>query len=230
MRSTLFLATTVATLAACTETPTRPADVELNFEPALSSVGPVVGSARGSGHALCTPDGVDCRAEVGGQGLLERYPGLEHGDLALRTFSFSAQLGSDGNTRGKAQFNNRGREQAWDADVECMLFRTSAGKPNQVWMLARLTRGHGQAPAPSGIPYAEGVGVLFAVEDNGEGGQATGPDRMVGFATVPEAAYQAVCPLLNQQIEAIPGLDGFMADFGFAAIRGNIQVRPPAAD
>ncbi|NNM32135.1 MAG: hypothetical protein HKO53_03675 [Gemmatimonadetes bacterium] len=230
MRSTLFLFTAVAALAACTDTPSQPADAGPNFETALNSTGPVVGSASGSGHALCTPDGVDCRGEVGGQGLLERYPGLEQGDLALRTFSFTAQLRADGTTRGKAQFDNRGREQAWDADVECMLFRTGAGQPNQVWMLARLTRGYGQAPVPSGVPYAVGTGVLFAVEDNGEGSQATGPDRIVGFATVPEPAYQFVCPLLNQQIEAIPNLDAFMAGFGFDPIRGNIQVRPPAVD
>ena len=69
--------------------------------------------------------------------------------------------------------------------------------------------------------------MLFAAEDNGEGGGAT-PDRVVGLATAPEASYQAFCPLFNQQIEPFP-LDGFFAVYSFEAIRGNIQVRPPSS-
>lgn len=169
-------------------------------------------SASGSGHALCTDDGAVCYSQPG--------------DDALRTFSFNAQLRADGSVRGKAQFNNRGRPQAWKADIQCMLFRSASGKANQVWMMGTLTEGYGQASdSPAPFPYVEGARVLFAVEDNGEGSQAT-PDRMVGFATVPEGNYQALCPAFNQQIEPFP-LDGFFSAFSFAAIRGNVQVRPP---
>ena len=119
------------------------------------------------------------------------------------------------------------------ADVECMLFRSAAGQPNQVWMFGTLTSGYGQASdAPgAGGPYVEGARVLFAVEDNGEGSQAA-PDRIVGFATVPEGQFQFLCPVFNQQIDPFPpagpfSLDAFFAGFSFEAIRGNIQVRSP---
>jgi hypothetical protein len=228
MRSTLYLVAAVVTLSACAESPTQTADGEPAFATSGNSHGRVVGSASGSGHALCTPDGADCRADVGGEGLLDRYPELDAKDLALRSFSFTAQLLEDGTARGKAQYNNRGREEAWDVDVECMLFRSGSGKPNQVWMLGRLTRGYGGTAAPPNPPHAKGVGVLFAVEDNGEGASA-GPDRMVGFATVPEPNYLAVCPLFNAQVEILP-FDVFFGAFSFEAFRGNVQVRPPSAD
>jgi len=201
-------------VVACTESPTRVVDSTPLPSGALdaASHGPVVGSASGSGHALCTDDGSVCNSEPE--------------DDALRTFTFTAQLHEDGAVRGKAQFNSRGRIQAWDVDIGCMLFRSAEGKPNQVWMLGTLTRGYGQASdSPGPLPYVEGARVLFAVEDNGEGSQTT-PDRIVGFGTVPEANYQGLCPLFNQQIEPFP-LDGFFGAFSFAPIRGNIQVRSP---
>ncbi len=228
MRSTFLLVAAMATLSACAESPTQTADVEPAFATHEASHGRVVGSASGSGHALCTPDGVDCRANVGGEDLLDRYPELEAKDLALRSFSFTAELLGDGTARGKAQYNNRGRVEAWDVDVECMLFRSGSDKPNQVWMLGRLTRGYGGSALPPSPPHAEGVGVLFAVEDNGEGTSAA-PDRMVGFATVPEATYLTVCPFFNAQIEILP-FDAFFGAFSFEAFRGNVQVRPPSAD
>ncbi|MDH3222844.1 MAG: hypothetical protein OEO23_03940 [Gemmatimonadota bacterium] len=221
MRPTIFLAAVVVAVAACTESPTQIANPELSLSASEASHGQVVGSASGSGHALCTPDGQDCRADVGGQSLLERYPNLEPGDLALRTFSFNARLYEDGTARGMAQFDNRGREQAWDADVGCMWF--ASDKPNQVLIGATLTRGYGQAPAPSGVPYEEGARVIFAVEDNGEGSEAA-PDRILGFGTATEAQYQGLCA------QAFPNLDGFFFLFGFDPIRGNIQVSPPSAD
>ena len=216
MRNAVILAMIVG-FVACAESPMQVVD----SEPPLSAAfapgghGPVVGSASGSGHSLCTDDGSSCNSEPG--------------DDVLRTFSFNAKLLADGTARGKAQFNNRGRPQAWKADVECVLFRSASGQPNQVWMFGTLTSGYGQASdSPGPFPYVEGARVLFAVEDNGEGSQAT-PDRIVGFATVPEGQYQAFCPLFNQQIEPFP-LDGFFGAFSFATIRGNIQVRPPSAD
>lgn len=211
MRPILLSLTALAALAACTESPTEVADSPPLF--ARVSAGAVVATVTGSGHSLCSDDGVSCDSE--------------EGDLALRTFSLTAQLYADGTARGKASFNNRGREQAWDADVGCVLFRPS--KPNQVWMLGTLTRGYGQAPAPGGLTYEEGARVLFAVEDNGEGSAATAPDRLVGLAPLPEEQYQALCPVFNAQVEALP-FDFFMSAFGFDPIRGNIQVRPPSSD
>ncbi|NNK48511.1 MAG: hypothetical protein HKP01_06540, partial [Gemmatimonadetes bacterium] len=161
---------------------------------------------------LCTADGALCYSQ--------------DGDDALRTCSFNAQVLADGSARGKARFNNRGRDQAWQADIDCVYIRPD--KPNQAWIAGTLTRGYGQAPAPSGIPYAAGVRVLFAVEDNGEGATATAPDRILGFGTIPEGQYQAVC--LAPQLFPGPQLDFFMQVFGFDPIRGNIQVRAAAAD
>ena len=111
MRSPVYLVAAMVTLSACAESPTQTADVEPAF---AMSERRVIGSASGSGHALCTPDGADCRADVGGEDLLERYPELDATDLALRSFSFTAQLLADGSARGKAQYNNRGREEAWE--------------------------------------------------------------------------------------------------------------------
>lgn len=213
MRSTFLLMTVVAALAACTDSPTAVADSAPLFAKSANAGGRVIASASGSGHALCSDDGATCDSQ--------------DGDLALRTFSFTAQLHEDGSARGKAQFNNRGREQAWDADIGCVLFRPS--KPNQVWMLGTLTRGYGQAPNVAGLTYEVGTRVLFAVEDNGEGSAATAPDRLVGLAPLPEATYQGLCPVFNAQVEALP-FDFFMSASGFEAIRGNVQVRPPSAD
>lgn len=210
MRSSFSLVAIVAVLTACTESPTQVTDSTPLF--AMASAGAVVASATGSGHALCTDDGVFCYSE--------------EGDRALRTFSFTAQVHADGTARGHAQFNNRGRDQAWDADVECVYIRPD--KPNQAWIAGTLTRGSGQAPAPSGIAYAPGVRVLFAVEDNGEGAKATAPDRILGFGTIPEGQYQAVCNA--PQLFPAAQLDFFMNVFGFDPIRGNIQVRAPSAD
>ncbi len=213
MRNVIILAMVLG-VAACTESPTRVVDSTPLLSGAMDQGGhgPVVGRATGSGHALCTEDGAVCNSQPG--------------DEALRTFTVNARIHADGTVRGTAKFNNRGRPQAWDADVECMLFRSAAGQPNQVWMFGTLTRGYGQASdSPGAFPYVEGARVLFAVEDNGEGNGAT-PDRLVGFATVPEGQFQAFCPLFNQQIEPFP-LDGFFAAFSFAPIRGNIQVSAP---
>jgi hypothetical protein len=164
----------------------------------------------GGGHALCSDDGTFCYSA--------------EGDRAFRTFSFTAQVHEDGTARGKAQFNNRGRGQAWDADLECVYIRPD--KPNQAWIVGTLTRGYGQAPVPSGIPYETGARVLFAVEDNGQGGTAAAPDRIMGFGTVPEGQYQAVCN--TPEVFPSAQLDFFMQLFGFNPIRGNIQVRPPS--
>ncbi|HSG07515.1 MAG TPA: hypothetical protein VLA36_04105 [Longimicrobiales bacterium] len=210
MRRALFLVTAVATLAACAESPTQVVDTTPLFT--ITSAGPVVATATGSGHALCGDDGAFC------------YSTDE--DRALRTFTFTAQVREDGSTRGKAEFNNRGRDQAWHADIECVYFRPD--KPNQAWIAGTLTRGYGQAPAPSGIPYAAGARVLFAVEDNGQGGTATAPDRIMGFGTIPEAQYQAVCNF--PEVFPSAQLEFFMQLFGFNPIRGDIQVRPPSAD
>ncbi|MFT5434079.1 MAG: hypothetical protein ACI9OJ_004792 [Myxococcota bacterium] len=213
MRNAVILAMILG-FVACAESPTQAVDSAPPLSAALAPAGhgPVVGSASGSGHSLCTDDGAVCNSQPG--------------DDALRTFSVTAQLHADGTVRGKAQVNNRGRPLAWKADVECMLFRSASDKPNQVWMFGTLTSGYGQASdSPTPFPYVEGARVLFAVEDNGEGSSAT-PDRLVGFATVPEGQYQALCPVFNQQIEPFP-LDGFFGAFSFAPIRGNIQVRSP---
>ena len=211
MRRIILSLTALAALAACSESPTEVADSAPVF--AQASAARVVASVSGSGHALCSADGATCNSE--------------EGDRALRTSSLSARLYADGTAHGNARFNNRGREQAWKADVECVLFRPS--KPNQVWMMGTLTHGYGQAPSPSGIPYEVGTRVLFAVEDNGEGHAAVALDRLVGFATVPEAQFQQLCPVFNAQIEVLP-FDDFMAFFGFNATHGNIQVRPPSSD
>lgn len=96
MRRALFLVTAVATLAACAESPTQVVDTTPLFT--ITSAGPVVATATGSGHALCGDDGAFC------------YSTDE--DRALRTFTFTAQVREDGSTRGKAEFNNRGRDQA----------------------------------------------------------------------------------------------------------------------
>jgi len=210
MRLTLALVAAVATLAACTESPTQVADATPSF--AMADAGSVVASATGSGHALCTDDGVLCYSQ--------------DGDDVLRTFSFTARLHADGTARGVAQFNNRGRDLAWSADVECLYIRPD--KPNQAWIAGTLTRGHGQAVSPSGIPYATGARVLFAVEDNGQGGTATAPDRILGFGTAPEQNYQLLCNA--PQFFPPEQLDLFMQVFGFNPIRGNIQVRPPSGD
>ena len=225
MRHTILLVAAVATLAACAESPTQMTDLEVNFARSGNSHGRVVGSASGSGHSLCSPDGIDCRPEVGGETLTERYD-LDERDLALRTFSFNVELYADGTARGQAQYNNRGLNQAWDVDVECVYFRPD--KPNQAWMQGTLTRGYGQAASPGGIPYAPGARVSFAVEDNGEGPTATAPDRIIGFGTVSEGQYQNACTAP----ESVPLglLDFFMGSFGFDPIRGNIQVRAPSAD
>jgi len=210
MRSTLLLVAAVTTLAACDESPTRVADPTPLF--AVASAGPVVAAVTGSGHALCTDDGVTCDSE--------------DGDQALRTFSFTAQVHEDGTASGKAQFFNRGQDLAWDADVECVYIRPD--KPNQAWIAGTLTRGHGQGGAPSGIPHAPGVRVSFGVEDNGEGATATAPDRITGLGTIPEEQYFVLCNA--PQFIPPDQLDFYMGYLGFDPIRGDIQVRPPSSD
>jgi hypothetical protein len=221
MRSSFLIVAAVATLAACTESPTQTADHEPNFAKSENAQGRVVGSASGSGQSLCTPDGVDCRAEVQGQPLTERYD-VDEKDLTLRTFSFTAQLLEDGTARGKAQFNNRGRDHSWDLDISCVAFNLIV--PNQVWFGGTLTRGYGQADAPGGLPYEVGAEVMFAVEDNGEGSGAD-PDRIIGIGTTPPGFAGAVCAGF------VPweGLSAFFEGANFDPIRGNIQVRPPSA-
>lgn len=218
MRPTLLLVVAAATLAACSESPTQVADSTPLAPPTPAfdgvSAAPVVATVTGSGHALCTDDGVLCNSE--------------DGDHALRTFSFTAQAHADGTARGKAQFNNRGRSLAWDADIECVYIRPD--KPNQAWIAGTLTRGYGGETGlpPSGIPYAPGVRVLFGVEDNGEGGTATAPDRITGLGTAPETDYQVLC----NAPQFIPSaqLDFYMQLLGFNAIRGDIQVRLGSTD
>lgn len=225
MRPSLLIVAAVATLAACSESPTQTTDQEPNFAVSGNAHGRVVGSASGSGHSLCSPDGIDCRAEVDGETLTERY-GVDEKDLTLRTFSFTAQLLEDGTARGKAQWNNRGRDQSWDVDISCAVFNPIM--PNQAWFGGTLTRGYGQASdAPGGIPYEVGAEVVFAVEDNGEGSGAD-PDRIIGFGTTPPGFAGAVCAGF------VPwggpfGLSAFFEAANFEPIRGNIQVRPPSA-
>jgi len=217
MRPTLLLVAAAATLAACSESPTQVADSTPLTPPTpafdVVSAAPVVATVTGSGHALCTDDGTLCNSGAD--------------DDALRTFSFTAQLHEDGTALGKAHFNNRGRASAWDADIECVYIRPD--KPNQVWLAGTLTRGYGgETGQPSGIPNAPGVRVLFGVEDNGEGGTATAPDRITGLGTAPETDYQVLC----NAPQFIPSaqLDLYIQLLGFDAIRGDIQVRPGSTD
>ena len=82
---------------------------------------------------------------------------IEYGG-ALNTHAFTAQVDADGNVRGQAEFQLRYIDTTIHAEVNCL-----AVVGNTAWIGGTITRSSN--PAVVG----PGLGVLFQVQDNGEG-------------------------------------------------------------
>ena len=195
-----------AVVGACTEAPTQSVDSSLLVVAAASN--PVVGSASGSGHALCS-----FPVEAGGIGC-----GLSD---ELRTFSFTAQLRADGSVRGRAQSQDRGFGGGAQADILCLRFLSD----NRAAMIGVFTHVTGAPKVPTGpIPPVVGRIVIFAVEDNGQG-NAAAPDLITHFLPLVDDD-PLIAPFCAGQIDDL--INGLLPPFLFEAERGNSQVRAPA--
>lgn len=78
------------------------------------------------------------------------------------TYGFTARTDADGNTRGEIQFNWHGTDVVWHGVLDCL-----AVDQNRAFMSGRVVSGQDA-----------GRFLVFGVEDNGEGTQATAPDRI----------------------------------------------------
>jgi len=201
------LAAICAVVVACTESPSQ--SVDSNLLVAAAASGPVIGSASGSGHALCS-----FPVEAGGMGC---GPSDE-----LRTFSFNAQLRADGSVSGRAQGRDRGFGTGGQVDILCLRFLSE----NRAAMLGVFTHVTGTPKVPAGaLPPVVGRVVIFAVEDHGQG-RAAAPDLITHL--LPLADDDPLIPLFCAgQVDGL--VDGLLPFFFFEAVRGNIQVRAPAA-
>ena len=187
-------------IAACTDSLTEPASPDTDVMFAVAGANPVVGSARGSGHAPCGED-TPMTCSEGGE---------------LRTFSFNAQAYADGTASGRAQTNNRQNGNRIKADIDvCVRF---FGPANRAWMIGTVT----DSNVESGFAVGDKIG--FAVSDNGEGsGEETDQIMGIGHAAPGDIAY--ICGggpegFLNFLF------DNF---FAFDIAGGNVQVQAPEA-
>jgi hypothetical protein len=131
-----------------------------------------------------------------GDGIVHSATGSGHLQLGgeLRTFSFSAVERSDGTVTGQAQLQARLVGQTTHVETDCL---------NVVGNVAIMS-----GPLPTGTTAA------FAVEDNGEGGNAP-PDRITLLNTGPFFT-PGICMLLTP---------GDVAPFLLPIDDGNVQVR-----
>ena len=83
----------------------------------------------------------------------------------LRTFSFEARTFDDGTVSGNAQVKNRATDQTLNIHVDCLN------------VLGNIAVVSGIAWSATGPGNTDGDGAIFAVEDNGQGADAT-PDRV----------------------------------------------------
>jgi len=90
---------------------------------------------------------------------------VEYGGT-LNTHTFTAQIDADGTVKGQAEFQLRYIDTTIHAEVNCL-----AVVGNDAWIGGTITRSSN--PAVVGL----GLGILFHVEDNGEGDapQRSGP-------------------------------------------------------
>jgi hypothetical protein len=130
---------------------------------------------------------------------------MQVGDGALRTFSFNAVERSDGTATGQAQLVNRqgGNAAQVHVEIDCLSIFGSLA-------IASGTITQSFNPAAIGLP------AVFAVEDNGEGGN-DGPDRITLLLTFPLIPPETPLCKLAGPADAEPLL--------IPIENGNIQVR-----
>ena len=131
-----------------------------------------------------------------GDGVVHSATGSGHVQLGgeLRTFSFNAVQRSDGSVTGQAQLQARLADNTTHVEIDCL---------NVVGNVAIVS-----GTLPSGVTGA------FAVEDNGEGGNAA-PDRITLLNTGPFFT-PGICMFLTPAV---------VAPFLLPIEHGNVQVR-----
>ena len=131
-----------------------------------------------------------------GEGVVHSATGSGHMQLGgeLRTFSFSAVERNDGSVTGQAQLQARLVDSTSHVEIDCL---------NVVGNVAIVS-----GTLDSGITGA------FAVEDNGEGGNAP-PDRITLLNTGPFFT-PGICKFLTPAV---------VAPFLLPIEKGNVQVR-----
>jgi hypothetical protein len=153
------------------------------------------------------------------QGVVSRASG--HGNLRvdgegnptdeLRTFSFAAVRHADGTVVGQAEFKNRTDDLRVHVAIDCLVF-----DGNQAVVVGHITR--------STVPEfgLVGDGVIFGVEDNGEGRGAE-PDRISFVFPFPAADRELVCELAEAGEYFPVEVNGAPL---FPIEGGNVQVQP----
>jgi hypothetical protein len=129
---------------------------------------------------------------------------------SVNTFVFNVLKKADGTVKGQHTVQVRWRGGSfWKSDIDCMAV------DGNVAVLSGTIR-------HSSLPQFVGLGGWFAVEDNGEGEDAS-PDMSTGFfAILPD-----YLPDPDYCHEVIQDIDSYLAPFPFGwvpVIRGNVQI------
>jgi hypothetical protein len=147
----------------------------------------------------------------GGMGVMASVAGNGHFapfDDDINSFMFNAKEKADGTVKGQATMQIRVHGTFWKLDIDCL-----AVNGNQAVVSGVVTE--------TNTPYV-GVGGWFAMEDNGEGGNAE-PDRITGFWGI----LPYFLPTPGYCHEAIQDIDAYLEPYTFGwkdVIRGNVQV------
>ena len=123
-----------------------------------------------------------------------------HLGLPLRTFSFTAHVGTDGTATGEAQIDNRASGARDHFEIDCLN------------VLGNIAVVSGIAWSATGPGNTNGDGAIFAVEDNGQGATAA-PDRV----TYAYTGSGLVCTDVHSPADLDPSLF-------YDAEGGNIQI------
>ncbi len=210
--SSLFLLTAALLVAGCSEQHSPTAADE------AGSIGSAPVATANAGNRVVL------RA-TGGGGLSTPLVGSDAPPGGWRTFSLNALLREDGTADGNMQYNQRSEfpyNTLQHGDVSCV---NDIGS-GVIFIAAHGTKRVADAdPSPQfGLPPAvlpDDDGMFFAVRDNGEGANASGPDEITAVLHTTKAVADAIC--------ANPAGFGFsvgLAESFFNDIEaGNIQVR-----
>jgi hypothetical protein len=157
-------------------------------------------------------DSPDVTATFHQVGVIEHAVGSGHFRNpagSVNNFAFNALKKADGTVKGQATMQIRITDSWWKLDVDC--FAVSGN----VAVLSGTT-------SHSTFPQFVGFGTWLAVEDNGEGGNAS-PDRITGYYPILPNSL----PDPDYCHEVIQDIDFYLTPFPVKwnpVIRGNVQL------
>ena len=129
-------------------------------------------------------------------------------DEAVNSFAFNALEKADGTVKGQATMQIRLYDTFWKLDIDCLAVSGNVAVVSGV-------------VSYSNTPWV-GTGGWFAMEDNGEGGEAEA-DRITGFYGTPPPYL----PVPGYCHEVIQDIDAYLEPYPVRwndVIRGNVQV------